>query len=157
MLRQQTARFEVKFDELKVEKTRTASADAGDEEAGAVAGTAAAADDEDDEPDAEENLLEGLESDEAILATLTAHPQPEDVLLYVVALCGPYTALQKYKYKVSARIKAIAGVQNAAQTAGQTCSRHCQARQGGQDGAHAFSSGQNGNANGAKSHQIARL
>jgi len=31
---------------------------------------------------------------------LTGNPVPNDVLLYAVPVCGPYTALQTYKYRV---------------------------------------------------------
>lgn len=31
---------------------------------------------------------------------LTGLPLPNDVLLYAVPVCGPYTALQNYKYRV---------------------------------------------------------
>lgn len=31
---------------------------------------------------------------------LTGNPLPSDVLLYAVPVCGPYTALQSYKYRV---------------------------------------------------------
>lgn len=36
---------------------------------------------------------------------LTGNPLPTDVLLYAVPVCGPYNALQSYKY----RVKAIPG------------------------------------------------
>lgn len=31
---------------------------------------------------------------------LTGNPLPTDILLYAVPVCGPYTALQSYKYRV---------------------------------------------------------
>jgi len=36
---------------------------------------------------------------------LTGNPLPTDILLYAVPVCGPYNALQSYKY----RVKAIPG------------------------------------------------
>lgn len=31
---------------------------------------------------------------------LTGNPLPNDILLYAVPVCGPYNALQSYKYRV---------------------------------------------------------
>lgn len=31
---------------------------------------------------------------------LTGNPLPTDILLYAVPVCGPYNALQSYKYRV---------------------------------------------------------
>lgn len=31
---------------------------------------------------------------------LTGNPLPDDILLYAVPVCGPYNALQTYKYRV---------------------------------------------------------
>uniref|UniRef100_A0A8C9VER4 Ribosome quality control complex subunit NEMF n=1 Tax=Scleropages formosus TaxID=113540 RepID=A0A8C9VER4_SCLFO len=46
-------------------------------------------------------LIEGEELDgETLLASLTGQPHPEDVLLFAVPVCAPYTALTSYKYKV---------------------------------------------------------
>ena len=36
----------------------------------------------------------------SVLDSLTGCPRPEDTLLFAVPVCGPYTALQNYKYKV---------------------------------------------------------
>jgi hypothetical protein len=36
----------------------------------------------------------------SILDSLTAQPVPEDILHFAIPICAPYTALQKYKYKV---------------------------------------------------------
>ncbi|CAO3664318.1 unnamed protein product [Umbelopsis ramanniana] len=51
----------------------------------------------------EENITV-LEADEianlSILDSLTAQPVPEDILHFAIPICAPYTALQKYKYKV---------------------------------------------------------
>lgn len=40
------------------------------------------------------------ENEEPIIASLTYDPKPDDGILFVVAVCGPYSAIQKYKYKV---------------------------------------------------------
>uniref|UniRef100_A0A8C0FBA6 Ribosome quality control complex subunit NEMF n=1 Tax=Bubo bubo TaxID=30461 RepID=A0A8C0FBA6_BUBBB len=37
---------------------------------------------------------------EALLDSLTGQPHPEDVLLFAVPICAPYTAMTNYKYKV---------------------------------------------------------
>lgn len=35
---------------------------------------------------------------ENLLTSLTGQPHPEDVLLFAVPVCAPYTALSNYKY-----------------------------------------------------------
>ncbi|KAI7904244.1 uncharacterized protein BX663DRAFT_431769 [Cokeromyces recurvatus] len=51
----------------------------------------------------EENIAI-LEADEvanlSILDSLTANPLPEDIIHFAIPVCAPYTAIQKYKYKV---------------------------------------------------------
>ncbi|XP_072786704.1 ribosome quality control complex subunit NEMF isoform X1 [Taeniopygia guttata] len=42
----------------------------------------------------------GLEESEALLDSLTGQPHPEDILLFAVPICAPYTAMANYKYKV---------------------------------------------------------
>ncbi|NXH87284.1 NEMF factor, partial [Edolisoma coerulescens] len=42
----------------------------------------------------------GLEDSEALLDSLTGQPHPEDILLFAVPICAPYTAMTNYKYKV---------------------------------------------------------
>ncbi|XP_048162559.1 ribosome quality control complex subunit NEMF isoform X1 [Corvus hawaiiensis] len=42
----------------------------------------------------------GLEDSEALLDSLTGQPHPEDILLFAVPTCAPYTAMTNYKYKV---------------------------------------------------------
>ncbi|GLD46937.1 nuclear export mediator factor NEMF isoform X1 [Lates japonicus] len=37
---------------------------------------------------------------ENLLTSLTGQPHPEDVLLFAVPVCAPYTALSNYKHKV---------------------------------------------------------
>ncbi|XP_041132215.1 nuclear export mediator factor NEMF-like [Polyodon spathula] len=60
-----------------------------------------AAQDQDDK-DVEDQDLEpqGPEEGENLLDSLTGQPHPEDVLLFAVPVCSPYTALTNYKYKV---------------------------------------------------------
>lgn len=41
-----------------------------------------------------------VEDSENLLDSLTGLPHPEDVLLFAVPVCAPYTALSSYKYKV---------------------------------------------------------
>ncbi|XP_030805510.1 LOW QUALITY PROTEIN: nuclear export mediator factor NEMF [Camarhynchus parvulus] len=42
----------------------------------------------------------GLEESQALLDSLTGQPHPEDILLFAVPICAPYTAMTNYKYKV---------------------------------------------------------
>ncbi|GIM05839.1 hypothetical protein Vretimale_10215 [Volvox reticuliferus] len=53
---------------------------------------------------AEENVEAPLADEDAarlsVLDSLTGLPRAEDLLLYAVPVCGPYTAIQSYKYKV---------------------------------------------------------
>ncbi|XP_070834821.1 ribosome quality control complex subunit NEMF [Chaetodon trifascialis] len=42
----------------------------------------------------------GAEEAENLLSSLTGQPHPEDVLLFAVPVCAPYTALSNYKHKV---------------------------------------------------------
>ncbi|NXP57699.1 NEMF factor, partial [Chloropsis cyanopogon] len=46
-----------------------------------------------------EQLFVSQES-EALLDSLTGQPHPEDILLFAVPICAPYTAMANYKYKV---------------------------------------------------------
>ncbi|NWT38628.1 NEMF factor, partial [Chroicocephalus maculipennis] len=41
-----------------------------------------------------------LSTCEALLDSLTGQPHPEDILLFAVPICAPYTAMTNYKYKV---------------------------------------------------------
>ncbi|XP_054256096.1 ribosome quality control complex subunit NEMF isoform X1 [Indicator indicator] len=59
------------------------------------------------DPDLEEQQDEKEEQDqdqpgegEALLDSLTGQPHPEDILLFAVPICAPYTAMTNYKYKV---------------------------------------------------------
>ncbi|GIL66527.1 hypothetical protein Vafri_19992, partial [Volvox africanus] len=53
---------------------------------------------------AEENVEVALADEDAarlsVLDSLTGLPRPEDLLLYAVPVCGPYNAIQSYKFKV---------------------------------------------------------
>ncbi|KAG8013295.1 Nuclear export mediator factor Nemf [Nibea albiflora] len=42
----------------------------------------------------------GAEEAENLLTSLTGQPHPEDVLMFAVPVCAPYTALTNYKHKV---------------------------------------------------------
>ncbi|NXK65544.1 NEMF factor, partial [Sylvietta virens] len=43
---------------------------------------------------------QGEKDSEALLDSLTGQPHPEDILLFAVPICAPYTAMTNYKYKV---------------------------------------------------------
>lgn len=51
----------------------------------------------------EENITM-LEADEianlSVLDSFTPNPLPEDIIHFAIPVCAPYTAIQKYKYKV---------------------------------------------------------
>ncbi|XP_078090271.1 ribosome quality control complex subunit NEMF [Mustelus asterias] len=57
---------------------------------------------EDHQEDQEEpeQDLQAAEEGEKLLNSLTGQPHPEDVLLFAVPFCAPYTAMTNYKYKV---------------------------------------------------------
>ncbi|XP_075283397.1 ribosome quality control complex subunit NEMF [Opisthocomus hoazin] len=54
---------------------------------------------QDDKEEQDQDQL-GAEEGEALLDSLTGQPHPEDVLLFAVPICAPYTAMMNYKYKV---------------------------------------------------------
>ncbi|KAF0044175.1 hypothetical protein F2P81_003333 [Scophthalmus maximus] len=58
-----------------------------------------AAEQEDKDDDADQDNP-GVEEAENLLTSLTGQPHPEDVLLFAVPVCAPYTALTNYKHKV---------------------------------------------------------
>ncbi|XP_029349469.1 ribosome quality control complex subunit NEMF [Echeneis naucrates] len=68
----------------------------GDRQPGEEAGPAEPEDKEDDV----EQDNPGTEEAENLLTSLTGQPHPEDVLLFAVPVCAPYTALSNYKHKV---------------------------------------------------------
>ncbi|NXW92044.1 NEMF factor, partial [Alopecoenas beccarii] len=53
-----------------------------------------------DEKEEQDQDQPGVEDSAALLDSLTGQPQPEDVLLFAVPVCAPYTAMANYKYKV---------------------------------------------------------
>ncbi|KAK2825926.1 hypothetical protein Q5P01_020140 [Channa striata] len=57
------------------------------------------AEQEDKEDDVDQDNP-GAEEAENLLTSLTGQPHPEDVLLFAVPVCAPYTALSNYKHKV---------------------------------------------------------
>ncbi|XP_056400959.1 ribosome quality control complex subunit NEMF [Hyla sarda] len=56
-------------------------------------------DQQDDKDDADQDAP-GSEEAENLLDSLTGQPDPEDILLFSVPVCAPYTAMTSYKYKV---------------------------------------------------------
>lgn len=59
----------------------------------------AAAEQEEKDDDADQDNP-GAEEAENLLTSLSGQPHPEDVLLFAVPVCAPYTALSNYKHKV---------------------------------------------------------
>ncbi|KAI3367622.1 hypothetical protein L3Q82_026464, partial [Scortum barcoo] len=55
---------------------------------------------QDDKEDDVDQDNPGAEEAESLLTSLTGQPHPEDVLLFAVPVCAPYTALSNYKNKV---------------------------------------------------------
>jgi predicted ribosome quality control (RQC) complex YloA/Tae2 family protein len=55
-------------------------------------------DDDDDDDFDEEDINKAVEH--RLVDTLTESPTSEDVLLYSIPMCGPYSAFQNFKYKV---------------------------------------------------------
>ncbi|NXY46291.1 NEMF factor, partial [Ceuthmochares aereus] len=53
-----------------------------------------------DEKEEQDQDQPGAEEGEALLDSLTGQPHPEDILLFAVPICAPYTAMTNYKYKV---------------------------------------------------------
>uniref|UniRef100_A0A3P8YJI1 Ribosome quality control complex subunit NEMF n=1 Tax=Esox lucius TaxID=8010 RepID=A0A3P8YJI1_ESOLU len=70
----------------------------GDEEA--LAGEEASPELDDKEGEDQDQDNPGAEEAENLLNSLTGQPHPEDVLLFAVPVCAPYTALTNYKHKV---------------------------------------------------------
>ncbi|KAG7224129.1 hypothetical protein INR49_019864 [Caranx melampygus] len=58
-----------------------------------------AAEPEDKEDDVDQDNP-GVEEAENLLTSLSGQPHPDDVLLFAVPVCAPYTALSNYKHKV---------------------------------------------------------
>ncbi|NXF40356.1 NEMF factor, partial [Nyctibius bracteatus] len=53
-----------------------------------------------DEKEEQDQDQAGVEEGQALLDSLTGQPHPEDILLFAVPICAPYTAMTSYKYKV---------------------------------------------------------
>ncbi|OXB64055.1 hypothetical protein ASZ78_001675 [Callipepla squamata] len=53
-----------------------------------------------DEKDEQDQDQPGAEDGTALLDSLTGQPHAEDILLFAVPICAPYTAMTNYKYKV---------------------------------------------------------
>ncbi|XP_072194828.1 ribosome quality control complex subunit NEMF [Excalfactoria chinensis] len=53
-----------------------------------------------DEKDEQDQDQPGVEDGAALLDSLTGQPHAEDILLFAVPICAPYTAMTNYKYKV---------------------------------------------------------
>uniref|UniRef100_A0A8C4XQT5 Ribosome quality control complex subunit NEMF n=1 Tax=Falco tinnunculus TaxID=100819 RepID=A0A8C4XQT5_FALTI len=53
-----------------------------------------------DEKEEQDQDQPGVEEGEALLDSLTGQPHPEDILLFAVPICAPYTTMANYKYKV---------------------------------------------------------
>ncbi|XP_059209037.1 ribosome quality control complex subunit NEMF-like [Centropristis striata] len=62
-------------------------------------GEGAPAEQEDKEDDVDQDNP-GAEEAETLLTSLSGQPHPEDVLMFAVPVCAPYTALSNYKHKV---------------------------------------------------------
>ncbi|XP_028250926.1 ribosome quality control complex subunit NEMF [Parambassis ranga] len=84
--------------ETAVKKTdQTEGATEEEERQPAEEGAPAEQEDKEDEADPDNP---GAEEAETLLTSLTGQPHPEDVLLFAVPVCAPYTALSNYKHKV---------------------------------------------------------
>ncbi|CAB1461125.1 unnamed protein product [Pleuronectes platessa] len=66
---------------------------------GEEGGDGGPAEQEDKEDEADQDNP-GAEEAENLLTSLSGQPHPEDVLLFAVPVCAPYTALSNYKHKV---------------------------------------------------------
>ncbi|XP_060938222.1 ribosome quality control complex subunit NEMF-like isoform X2 [Limanda limanda] len=66
---------------------------------GEEGGEGGPAEQEDKEDEADQDNP-GAEEAENLLTSLSGQPHPEDVLLFAVPVCAPYTALSNYKHKV---------------------------------------------------------
>ncbi|XP_008828083.1 nuclear export mediator factor NEMF [Nannospalax galili] len=68
-----------------------------------------------DEPhdDKEEQDLDQQGNEENLFDSLTGQPHPEDVLMFAIPICAPYTTMTSYKYKV----KLTPGVQKKGKAA----------------------------------------
>lgn len=76
---------------------QTAEGEDAEERPPGEEGGSAEQDDKEDDVDQDNP---GAEEAESLLTSLTGLPHPEDVLLFAVPVCAPYTALSNYKNKV---------------------------------------------------------
>ncbi|XP_043930219.1 nuclear export mediator factor NEMF [Protopterus annectens] len=90
----------VKKQQGKTKSTQKASLDKGTEHIYEEASDIVT--EEQEEKDHEEQDLEqkGPEEGENLLDSLTGQPHSEDILLFAVPVCAPYTAMTNYKFKV---------------------------------------------------------
>ncbi|XP_068436345.1 ribosome quality control complex subunit NEMF [Clinocottus analis] len=86
-----------RIEEIAAQKPEQAVAVEGDEERPPGEGGPAEQEDKEDEVDQDNP---GAEEAENLLTSLSGQPHPEDVLLFAVPVCAPYTALTNYKHKV---------------------------------------------------------
>ncbi|XP_031703122.1 ribosome quality control complex subunit NEMF [Anarrhichthys ocellatus] len=85
-------------EEIAAKQTEQTVAGEGDEERQpGEEGAPAEQDDKEDDVDPDNP---GAEEAEDLLTSLSGQPHPEDVLLFAVPVCAPYTALSNYKHKV---------------------------------------------------------
>ncbi|XP_049622979.1 ribosome quality control complex subunit NEMF [Suncus etruscus] len=68
---------------------------------------------DDPHEDKEEQELDQQGNEENLFDSLTGQPHPEDVLLFAIPICAPYTTMTNYKYKV----KLTPGVQKKGKAA----------------------------------------
>ncbi|XP_052041708.1 ribosome quality control complex subunit NEMF [Apodemus sylvaticus] len=68
---------------------------------------------DDPHEDKEENDLDQQGNEENLFDSLTGQPHPEDVLMFAIPICAPYTIMTNYKYKV----KLTPGVQKKGKAA----------------------------------------
>ncbi|KAM4853727.1 ribosome quality control complex subunit NEMF [Thomomys bottae] len=68
---------------------------------------------DDSHDDKEEQDADQQGNEEYLLDSLTGQPHPEDILLFAIPICAPYTAMANYKYKV----KLTPGVQKKGKAA----------------------------------------
>ncbi|KAI4804857.1 hypothetical protein KUCAC02_026469 [Chaenocephalus aceratus] len=83
--------------EAAVKKTETGGEEGDEEKQPGEEGCAAEQEDKEDDLDLDNP---GAEEAETLLTSLSGQPHPEDVLLFAVPVCAPYTALTNYKHKV---------------------------------------------------------
>ncbi|KAG7511034.1 hypothetical protein JOB18_038635 [Solea senegalensis] len=83
--------------EAAAKKPAQAGGEQGEE--GRPPGEEGAPAEEDKEEDVDQDNP-GAEEAENLLTSLSGQPHPEDVLLFAVPVCAPYTALSNYKHKV---------------------------------------------------------